>query len=106
MGEDAETELIAEQLKHTIALLRAEIAQLRQIQEHDREMGGHRLRALEERRGTTIRIRTATDRVTQFKMWSGPASGGSAGVMATAPRAWLGVTCARSGVLARIWIRI
>jgi hypothetical protein len=90
--DEAETELIAEQLKHTVALLRAEIAQLRQIQEHDREMGGHRLRALEEQaRDHETRIRMATDGVTQFKMWSGLASGGSWLVsLAALLRAWLG----------------
>jgi hypothetical protein len=92
MEENSEAELIAEQLRHTIDLLRAEIAALRQSQEHDREMSGHRLRALEEQsRDHETRLRAATDGVTQFKVWSGLATGGSWIVSVFALiRAWCG----------------
>jgi hypothetical protein len=92
MGESSEADLIAEQLRHTIDLLRAEIAQLRQVQEHDREMSAHRLRALEEQaRDHEARIRAATEGTTQFKMWSGLATGGSWIASAAALiRAWVG----------------
>jgi hypothetical protein len=95
MGEEqgnTKAELIAEQLRHAIDLLRAELELMRQAQDHDREMARQRLKALEEEaRDHENRIRTATDGVTQFKMWSGLASGGSWLVsLAALLRAWLG----------------
>jgi hypothetical protein len=96
MGEElsdmAEAQLIAEQLRHTIDLLRAEIAQLKQVQDHDREMSGHRLKSLEELgRDHETRLRSATDGITQFKTWSGLSNGGSVIMSIVAfLRAWLG----------------
>jgi hypothetical protein len=75
---DPQSALIAEQLRHTIDLLRAELDQLAADQRHADQLAGQRLSALE---ATTqdheSRIRLLTDGVTQFKVWSGLASGGS-----------------------------
>jgi hypothetical protein len=76
--EIASSQLIAEQLKHALDLLKADIETVRQIQEHSKELTDHRLRTLEEQtRDHEQRIRAATDGVTQFKVWSGLATGGS-----------------------------
>jgi hypothetical protein len=76
--EIANAQLIAEQLRHALDLLKAEIETVRQIQEHSKELADHRLKALEEQtRDHEQRIRAATDGVTQFKVWSGLAAGGS-----------------------------
>ena len=92
MDEDTGADLIAEQLRHTIDLLRADLAAARQVMEHDRELTGLRLKALEEQgRDHETRIRDATDGVTTFKVWSGLATGGSWLVSAAALfRAWFG----------------
>ncbi len=75
---DEQIALIAEQMAHTLDLLRAEIDALRQEQAHYREFSGHRLASLEEQgRDHEQRLRQATDGVTQFKVWSGLAAGGS-----------------------------
>ena len=76
--------LFAEQMRHALDLLRAEVDSLRARHEHDVEMVNHRLGSLETTiRDHEMRIRTDTDGVIQFKMWAGLASGGS-GVMALA----------------------
>ena len=75
---DVEYKLIAEQLRHTIDLLRAEISTLRTTIDHDRKFISHRLDTLEGiYEDHETRIRSATAGVTQFKVWSGLASGGS-----------------------------
>jgi hypothetical protein len=92
MSNDLESALIAEQLKHTIDLLRAEIASLKAEQDHIRELSNHRLAQLETyNQDHESRIRSLQDGVTQFKVWSGLASGGSS-VMAIIAfiRAFLG----------------
>lgn len=92
MGEEVEAQLIAEQLRHTIDLLRAELEKAEQIQRHDRDLADHRLRALEEQaRDHENRLRMATDGVTQFKVWLSLAAG-SSGLMSLAAllRAWFG----------------
>jgi hypothetical protein len=77
MNED-QAELVAERLGRAVDLLRAEIAELRAAQAHDRELCDQRLGALEHQgEDHEARLRTATDGVTQFKVWSGLASGGS-----------------------------
>jgi hypothetical protein len=74
----SEDDLLAEKLSHTIDLLRGEIAALRAEQIHQRELSGHRLAYLEEvAKDHEMRIRAATEGVTQFKQWSGLAAGGS-----------------------------
>lgn len=71
-------ELIAEQLRHTIDLLRGEIALLRQDLEHERELSNRRLSMLEKANDDhESRLRSATEGVTQFRMWAGLSSGGS-----------------------------
>lgn len=92
MNDETEAALIAEQLKHTIALLRAEIQAIRAEQKHERQMVFHRLEALEMlSRDHETRLRTVSDGVTQFKVWAGLASGGSSFVSLLALlRTWLG----------------
>jgi phage head maturation protease len=76
--------LFAEQMRHALDLLRAEVNALRALHEHDMDMCHHRLNSLEtSTRDHELRIRADTDGVTQFKMWAGLASGGS-GLMALA----------------------
>ncbi len=77
MNQD-QAALMEEQLKHALDLMQAEIDALRVVQNHDREMNSIRLKALEGRvEDHEGRIRSATDGVTQFKVFSGLASGGS-----------------------------
>ncbi len=59
--------LIAEQLSHVVDLLKA-----------DNRMLTMRVESLEKKaEDQEARLRTATDGVTQFKVWSGLAAGGS-----------------------------
>jgi hypothetical protein len=75
---DPQSALIAEQLRHAIDLLRADIDQLAAAQKHADELASQRLSVLEEMaRDHETRIRLLTDGVTQFKVWSGLASGSS-----------------------------
>ncbi len=76
--------LFAEQMRHALDLLRAEVDALRALHNHDMDMCTHRLNSLETTvRDHELRIRADTDGVTQFKMWAGLASG-SSGLMALA----------------------
>jgi hypothetical protein len=71
-------ELIAEQLRHTIDLLRAQMEAVQRDQAHQRALIEQRLAALESAvTDHEDRLRTVTDGVTSFKVWSGLASGGS-----------------------------
>jgi hypothetical protein len=84
--------LFAEQMRHALDLLRAEVDALRAQHNHDRDMANLRLTSLETAvHDHELRIRSDTDGVTQFKMWAGLASGGS-GLMALAAliRSFLG----------------
>jgi hypothetical protein len=84
MNEDEQTLLLAEQLRHANSLLKAELAGLRHELEHMRSFNQHRLDDLEKQVSDHEgRLRAATDGVTQFKMWSGLANGGS-GILALA----------------------
>lgn len=75
---EGQAALIAEQVRHALDLMKAEVDALRATQDHDREMARHRLSDLETRSvDHELRIRSATDGVTAFKIWSGLASGGS-----------------------------
>jgi len=70
--------LIAEQLRHTLDLLQAQIDTLRQSQAHIRELTDHRLARLEaQAQDTEQRLRNVTEGVTQFKVFASLASGGS-----------------------------
>lgn len=74
----AEAELAAERLARTVDRLRAELNELRAAQLHERALVEQRLHTLENQAvDHESRIRTATDGVIQFKVWSGLASGGS-----------------------------
>lgn len=82
--DENEAALIAEQVKHALDLLRAEIGALESQQTCDRLMVDHRLAALEAlARDQEERLRAATDGVVQFKVWSTLGSGGS-GLLALA----------------------
>jgi hypothetical protein len=72
-----ETDLIAEQLSHTIDLLRAEIKSIRTDQQHADELANYRLTPL-ERQVTDFeqRIRSLQESATQFKLLSSLAIGG------------------------------
>jgi hypothetical protein len=106
----SEGELVAEKLLHTIDLLRAEMRELHQASDrkigeleaqilrlregntYQKELHDHRLAQLEGAvRDHEERLREATDGVTQFKVWSGLAAGGSGLVsLAALIRAWFG----------------
>ena len=76
MAEDSA--LVAEQLRHTLDLLQAELDTLRQQAEHDRSLLDLRLTSLERSRDDhETRIRSIQDGVTSFKVWSSLANGGS-----------------------------
>ena len=82
--EEQQAALFAEQMRHALDLLRAELDALRAQHSHDRELANHRITSLEAAvRDHELRIRADTDGVTQFKMWAGLASGTS-GLMALA----------------------
>jgi len=76
--DDPRAELLTEQLRHANHLLQAQINALEARQAHQAAITNQRLAALEEGlRDHEGRIRTATEGVTQFKLFSGLASGGS-----------------------------
>ena len=87
-----EAELVAEQLRHALDLHHADLNEVKLAQQHDRVLANHRLEALEAQvRDHEQRLRLATDGVTQFKVWSGLATGGSWLISAAALlKAWLG----------------
>jgi len=73
-----EATLIAERLGHAIDKLRTENDTLRAELGSYKEFANHRLTELERIRDDhEKRIRSATDGVTGFRIWSGLASGGS-----------------------------
>jgi len=76
--EDKSAALLTEQLRHANNLLQARIRTLETRLSHQQAMNDQRLGMLEEQiRDHETRIRTATEGVTQFKLFSGLASGGS-----------------------------
>lgn len=90
--EDKSAALLTEQLRHANNLLQARIQTLEARLAHQQAMNDQRLGMLEEQiRDHETRIRTATEGVTQFKLFSGLASGGS-GLMSLAAllKAFLG----------------
>jgi hypothetical protein len=75
---DETSALLTEQLRHANALLQAQIKTLEARLAHQQAMNQQRLTILEEEiRDHETRIRAATEGVTQFKLFSGLASGGS-----------------------------
>jgi len=78
MENDPSSQLLAEQLKHLNTLYKARMDALEEKLKHTKEISDHRLSALEaSSRDHETRIRAATQGVTQFKLFSGLASGGS-----------------------------
>lgn len=74
---DLEAELITEQLKHTLDLLRAETAALRREQGHACELANQRLKTLEAQAADfEARLRLLADTATQFKLLASLATGG------------------------------
>lgn len=84
--------LLTEQLQHANHLLQGQIKALQAQLDHQQRMNQQRLLILEEQmRDHEQRIRAASEGVTQFKLFSGLASGGS-GLMSLAAilKAFLG----------------
>ncbi len=78
MSEDPQGELFAQQLKHTIDLLRFEIKNIEIAQEHHKEMADQRFAELEEcSRDFEERIRVIKDDVTRSKSIYNLSSAGS-----------------------------
>ena len=76
--EDKTSALLTEQLRHANHLLSAQIQALEAKAQHQAAMTHQRLSMLEDQiRDHETRIRAATEGVTQFKLFSGLASGGS-----------------------------
>ena len=76
--EDQASQLLTEQLKHLNTLYKARFDALEEKLRHNKEVHDHRLDALESLTADhETRIREATQGVTQFKLFSGLASGGS-----------------------------
>ena len=75
--EDAQNRLIAEQLGHTLDLMRAEISNLQAEQAHQTEMNAMRLNVLEQQAlDFEKRLRDLTESATQFKLLVSLAVGG------------------------------
>jgi hypothetical protein len=75
---EAQNLLVAEQMKHALDLMRADIEAIRAQAQHNQAMTSHRLTSLENcGQDHENRIRAATDGVTQFKMYSSLVSGGT-----------------------------
>ena len=75
---DKSEALLTEQLRHANNLLQGQIRTLEARLAHQQAMNNQRLAILEEQiRDHETRIRAATEGVTQFKLFSGLASGGS-----------------------------
>lgn len=76
--DETQVALIAEQMKHANTLLRADVEALRVEQAHYRELTNLRLGELETARSDQeTRLRSATDGITQFKVYSSLINGGS-----------------------------
>lgn len=74
---EAEAELIAAQLKHTIDLLRADLKTVNTQLEHKSQMTNHRLDQLEtSHQDHEKRLRAVSDSATQFKLLASLATGG------------------------------
>jgi primosomal protein N'' len=75
--DEAQNRLIAEQLGHTLDLIKAELAATRVEQEHLTEMSTLRLKTLEaQAQDFEKRIRDLTESATQFKLLVSLAVGG------------------------------
>jgi hypothetical protein len=75
--EETTNRLIAEQLGHTLDLIKSELATTRAEQEHTTEMSFMRLKALEAQAADfEKRLRELTESATQFKLLVSLAVGG------------------------------
>jgi hypothetical protein len=75
--DDAESKLIAEQLGHTLDLIRAEISALQADLAHQSEVSAMRLKSLESQAADfEKRLRELTNSATQFKLLVSLAVGG------------------------------
>jgi uncharacterized protein involved in exopolysaccharide biosynthesis len=75
--DDSQNRLIAEQLGHTLDLIRAEISSIQAEQVHQVEMSTLRLKSLEDKAGDfEKRLRDLTESATQFKLLVSLAVGG------------------------------
>jgi hypothetical protein len=91
MNEDAGALLIAEQLKHTLDLMRAELSGLRQDLRHTQDLADHRLAQLEAQElDHEARLRAVQESATQFKFLAGLATGGGLLSIISLLRALLG----------------
>lgn len=76
-AEEAQNRLIAEQLGHTLDLIKAELAATQADQEHITEMSTLRLKTLEAQAADfEKRLRELTESATQFKLLVSLAVGG------------------------------
>jgi len=76
--DETQAALIAEQMSHANALLRADVEALRRELAHYRELTNLRLGELEAVRGDhESRLRAVNDGITQFKVYTGLMNGGS-----------------------------
>lgn len=75
--DDSQNRLIAEQLGHTLDLVRAEMTALQNEQAHQSEMNALRLKTLENQAADfEKRLRELTESATQFKLLVSLAVGG------------------------------
>ena len=78
MEDDTQARVIAEQITHTVDLLRFQLDAMRAEQSHIKQMSDHRLSELEEcTRDHEARIRTIQEDVTRGKTAHNLAAGGS-----------------------------
>jgi hypothetical protein len=76
-SDDSQNKLIAEQLGHTLDLIRAEISAIQTEQAHQVEMSALRLATLEDKAADfEKRLRELTESATQFKLLVSLAVGG------------------------------
>jgi hypothetical protein len=76
-AEETQNKLIAEQLGHTLDLIKAELTSTREEQKHISEMSSLRLKTLEAQAADfEKRLRELTESATQFKLLVSLAVGG------------------------------
>lgn len=70
--DETQAALLAEQMKHALDLMRSDLDALRAQQAHNQKLTDHRLELAEkDLLDHEARLRSNTDGVTQFKLWSG-----------------------------------
>ncbi|MDD5371472.1 MAG: hypothetical protein PHQ40_20530 [Anaerolineaceae bacterium] len=76
--DETQMALIAEQMKHAHSLLRSDLEALHSDMKHYRELTNLRLGDLEAvQRDHEARLRSASDGITQFKVYTGLANAGA-----------------------------